>query len=122
MVVTNVAPAELPAWVLELLEKPNTKPNGLGRGSEEMSDEDIEDKYTPRQVKKMLDFIDPDELDYEEWLICLQAVHSQHPNHEGFELADRWSQRGSRYQEGEVAVRWKSFNEAGEIRIGSLIH
>lgn len=122
MIATNAAPAEISAWILESLAKPSTKNKGLGRGSEEMGDDDIEDKYTPRQIKKMLDFIDPDELDYEEWLYCLQAVHSQHPNQEGFELADRWSQRGSRYQPNEVSIRWNAFDETGEIRIGSLIH
>ena len=122
MLPTVVAPAEIPSWVLESLAKPSSEKKRLGRGSEEMSEEDIENKYTPRQIKKMLDFIDPDDLEYDEWLIVLQAVHSQYPNSIGFELADRWSQRGDRYEQGEVEVRWKSFDEAGEIRVGSLIH
>ncbi|WP_394144919.1 bifunctional DNA primase/polymerase [Vibrio atypicus] len=122
MMPTSVAPAEPPLWVLELLSQSRPKKLGIGRGSEEISSEDVEDKYTIRQLWKMLEFIDPDELEYEEWLYCLQAIHSQYPNEAGFEIADRWSQRGARYKPNEISVRWGTFDETGDIRIGSLIY
>ncbi|MGI9889070.1 DUF5906 domain-containing protein [Vibrio chagasii] len=123
MIPTTEAPAEIPLWVLEELTKPKNRGfDGGGRGNDEVDDEDVETEYSPRQIKKMLSHIDPDDLDYEDWLIVLQAVHSQHPNNEGFKLANAWSKRGARYEPNEVEVRWKSFDESGEIRIGSLIY
>ncbi|EGR1117285.1 DUF5906 domain-containing protein [Vibrio cholerae] len=122
MVATTVAPAEIPSWVLEALAKPDRSSKKQSRGSEEITDDDIENKYTPRQLWKMLDFINPDELEYDEWLMCLQAIHSQYPDAKGFELADRWSQRGSRYEPNEVSIRWGAFDDSGEVRVGTLIY
>ena len=93
-----------------------------GRGNEQMDDEDVETKYTPRQISKMLDCIQPDDMGYTEWLNVIQAVHSQHPNETGLTLADNWSRRGNRYTPGEVAIRWAAFREDGDIRVGSLIY
>ncbi|NOJ26338.1 bifunctional DNA primase/polymerase [Vibrio coralliilyticus] len=124
MVPTTDAPAEVPSWVLEdLKHKGKSKSNNTqGRGSEEVDEQDVEAKYKPSQIRRMLDYIDPDDLDYEEWLICIQAVHSQFPDEIGFKIADEWSQRGARYEAGEIHSRWTGFDETGEIRVGSLIH
>lgn len=111
---------EMPRWMTASMGVPWG--SNSQRGNEEIEEDDVETKYTPRQVWKMLEHIDPDGLEYEEWLIVLQAVHSQHPDQTGFKMADKWSQRGARYQPNEVSLRWQSFDESGEIRVGSLIH
>lgn len=110
---------EMPKWMTEEMGIPWG--GNSNRGSEEVDEEDLETKYTPRQVWKMLSHIDPNELDYDNWLYCLQAIHSQHPDEIGFRMADKWSQRGSRYKASEVSLRWKSFDDSGSIRIGTLI-
>jgi hypothetical protein len=109
----------MPKWITESMGIPWG--GNSNRGNEGVDEEDEETKYTPRQVWEMLKCIDPNDLEYDEWLICLQAVHSQHSDDVGFEMADRWSQRGDRYKANEVALRWKSFDEGGEMRVGSLI-
>ncbi|CAL9962551.1 DNA primase [Vibrio phage K296] len=111
---------ELPKWITGSMGIPwggNTS-----RGNDEVDEDDLETKYTPRQIWKMLECIEIDDLEYDEWLYCLQAIHSQHPDEIGFQMADEFSKRGARYEPNEVALRWKSFDECGEIRIGSLIH
>lgn len=111
---------EIPKWMTEGMGIPWG--GNSSRGSEEIDEDDIETKYTPRQIWKMLECIDPNEQDYDQWLYCLQAIHSQHPDDIGFAMADKWSRRGDRYKASEVSLRWKSFDEGGDIRIGTLIH
>lgn len=113
----------VPNWIVVGLNRFKGKSDSsTNRGNEEIDCEDIESKYTPRQIWKMLEHIDPDELDYEEWVNAIQAVHSQHPDEVGLEMADEWSKRGERYELGEVHRRWSTFDEDGEIRIGTLIY
>lgn len=111
---------EIPKWISDALGVPWT--GNMNRGSEEIDEDDLETRYTPRQIWRMLEYIDPDELEYDEWLAVLQAVHSQYPDDQGYELADRWSQRGARYKPDEVSIRWQSFDEHGTIRVGTLIY
>lgn len=55
-----------------------------------------------------LDHIDPNDLDYNQWLSVITACKAA-----GFswQQADAWSRRGGvRYQEGEVETRWSGLN------------
>lgn len=115
----------LPEWVGERLGTPwkaDSVAIGTGRGNEEVGESDEERKYSIEQVKNLLDHVDPNTLSYDQWLWTGQAIHSQHPTQEAFEMWDTWSQQGERYQPNECGVRWHAFNEGGRIRMGTLIH
>ena len=61
--------------------------------------------YTGKADVKALDFIDPNDLDYNQWLSVITAC-----KHAGVSIAhtDAWSRRGGvRYTEGEVETRWQ---------------
>ena len=69
---------------------------------------DARKAYTGEADVKALDFIDPNDLDYNQWLSVLTAC-----KHAGVSLAqtDAWSRRGGvRYQEGEVETRWQGLH------------
>ena len=65
---------------------------------------DAKKAYTGEADVKALDFIDPNDLDYNQWLSVITAC-----KHSGLSIAhtDAWSRRGGvRYTEGEVESRW----------------
>ena len=67
-------------------------------------DADAKIAYTGEADVKALDFIDPNDLDYNQWLSVITACKQA-----GLSLAqaDAWSRRGGvRYIEGEVETRW----------------
>ena len=64
--------------------------------------------YTGEADVKAIDFIDPNDLDYNQWLSVITACKQA-----GLSLAqaDAWSRRGGvRYQEGEVESRWQGLH------------
>lgn len=69
---------------------------------------------------KLLDYINPSELSYQEWTNVGMAL-----KHEGYEASDwdSWSAQDSeRYKRGECFTKWNSFNEtAGDIVTGGTI-
>ena len=84
------------AWIAEQTEK------------QERFEADAKKAYTGEADVKALDFIDPNDLDYNQWLSVLTAC-----KHAGVSLAqtDAWSRRGGvRYQEGEVETRWQGLH------------
>lgn len=60
-------------------------------------------------VKDLLKYINPAELDYSEWLSVGMAL-----KHEGLTAYDwdQWSQADHRYKQGECFKKWSGFNEA----------
>mgnify|MGYP000723721254 CR=1 FL=1 len=69
---------------------------------------DARKAYTGEADVKALDFIDPNDLDYNQWLSVLTACKQA-----GLSLAqaDAWSRRGGvRYIEGEVENRWQGLH------------
>ena len=60
--------------------------------------------YTGEADVKALDFIDPNDLDYNQWLSVITACKQAGLT---IEQTDQWSRRGGvRYQAGEVESRW----------------
>src|SRR5699024_9918347 len=60
---------------------------------------------------KLLDYIDPSMLDYQEWTQVGMAL-----KHEGYTASDwdMWSKRdGQRYRPGECFKKWNSFESSG---------
>lgn len=113
--------SQAPEWLADLLGVPWERTETPGRGSEEVGEDQLERTYTRRELWNMLKCIDPDELEYEEWLKIGQALHTQHPE-EGLELWDKWSQEGERYEKGECDLRWRGFKPYGPVRIGTLVY
>ena len=61
-------------------------------------------------LKELLPYIDPANLDYQEWIDVGMALH-----HEGFpcDVWDDWSRNDSRYHPGECARKWAGFGHGG---------
>lgn len=72
-----------------------------------------------QDVAAALKLINPWQVDYDEWVQVLMAIHSQF-GEAGFPLAENWAQG----YEGEVSQKWKSFhregNVAGAVTIATL--
>ena len=48
--------------------------------------------------------------DYDTWIKVGMAIHSEHPNEDGFRLWDQWSKKSDKYEGAkETAAKWKSF-------------
>lgn len=69
-------------------------------------------------LKELLDFIDPSELNYQEWVNVGMAL-----KHEGYsvEYWDTWSMADARYHEGECAKKWDTFKGTGIPVTGGTI-
>lgn len=93
-----------------------------GRGNEMLGVNDVEEIVPIAKVSEILYSINPDDLDYDEWVRVGQAIHSQHGTTQALALWDEWSQQGSRYQEGECHSRWKGFKENGPVRMATLFY
>lgn len=114
---------EVPDWILEKMGKPWTeRAKKAIRGNENMDEGDLEQTIPLDQVARMLSTIDIDDLTYDEWLRIGQAIHSQHPGHDGLETWDEWSRTGSRYEDGECRIRWDGFDQGGTVRVGTLFY
>ena len=84
------------AWITEQKEK------------QARFEADAKKAYTGEADVKALDFIDPNDLDYNQWLSVITAC-----KHAGLSIAqtDAWSRRGGvRYTEGEVESRWQGLH------------
>jgi hypothetical protein len=72
-----------------------------------------------QEVADALKHINPWQVDYDEWLSILMAIHSQFGDG-GYALAESWADG----KPGEVAQKWRSFsadgNESGRITINTL--
>ena len=68
---------------------------------------------------KILEYIPPSELDYQEWINVGMAL-----KHEGYTAADwdRWSMSDSRYHAGECEQKWQGFNGSAEpVTAGTIV-
>lgn len=113
-----------PSWLVETMgvSWKSRKPTKGGRGNENVGDNDAEQHVPLDRVKLFLGALNPDVLDYSQWVKVGQAIHSQHPGEDGLEVWDEWSKRGARYQPGECHERWPGFNSNGPVRIATLVY
>jgi hypothetical protein len=79
-------------------------------------DYDTED-LSVQDVRELLTYLDPD-MPYDEWLHVGMALHAG-KFHMG--VWDEWSRRGKKYQNGDCLRRWRGFNPAAGITMGTLI-
>lgn len=109
-----------PPWINEAMGESWRAKEGPGRGNEGIRNDDVEQQVPLAKVSALLDALDPDGLDYEQWVKVGQAIHSQHTGPDALELWDLWSQRGERYEMGECTARWKGFKSNGPVRMATL--
>ncbi len=70
-------------------------------------------------LMKALEYIDPSELDYQEWVNVGMAL-----KHEGYSVTDwdLWSRSDRRYHNGECEKKWESFNgSSSPVTAGTII-
>lgn len=114
---------DAPLWLVESMGVSwKTKAKGTGRGNEEMGEADVEQQVSLERVADLLNALDPNHLDYTQWVKVGQAIHSQHQGKDALELWDEWSKRGEKYQPGECHERWPGFNAHGSVRIATLLY
>jgi len=105
---------------LDLVKKMIT--NYLESGASERK-KSTRSNYLPpasqKEVSDALSVINPWQIDYDEWVAILMAIHSQFGDG-GYQLAESWAEG----KQGEVNQKWKSFkqsgNGAGQITIATL--
>lgn len=110
----------IPPWIMEKMGVVWKAPAGLGRGNENITDDDTEQQVPIDQIIRMLSVVNPDDLGYDEWLRVGMAIKSQYQGDDGLDIWDEWSKSGSRYKPNECKTRWHGFADYGEVRIGTL--
>lgn len=74
---------------------------------------------TQKEVNEALQLINPWQIEYDEWVSVLMAIHAEF-GEGGLALAESWGQG----KPGEVAAKWRSFdpdgNISGRVSIGTL--
>ena len=116
---TNDIPT-CPAWIIEILGDTASWGARGGRGNEQVGVDDVEQLIPHKQIEKMLTYVNPDDLDYDQWLRIGLAIKSQYPEEDGLLLWDEWSKTGTRYKQGECDIRWEGFSDFGTVRAGTL--
>ncbi len=81
---------------------------------------------TTIQLRKALSYLDPD-IRMNEWVrYGMGLFHQYDGDHEGFDLWDEWSSGGSKYNETEMAARWRSFEAnlatTNPVTAATIIH
>lgn len=105
----------------EIPEMPEWLSVSLGRPWQEKPKEAVQQQEVPvHQINRMLTVVDPDNLSYEDWVKVGMALKST-CGEDGLELWDEWSRHGSRRKNGECQIRWKTFNEEGQVGFGTLL-
>jgi len=114
---------DIPKWMMEKLGVPwKRREKGIGRGNENVHEEDLERPIEEHQIKNMLSKISPDSLDYDEWVKIGMSIKSQMNNEQGLAIWDEWSSEGKRYERGECLKRWEGFDDFGTVRGGTLFY
>ncbi len=116
----------VPQWIVNKLDRmPEAAANqsrAKDLGSENVGREDLERPIEEGQAVSMLAAINPDDLEYDDWLRLGMAVKSQLPGGEGLAIWDEWSASGNRYKVNECSSRWRGFSDFGTARGGTLFY
>ena len=79
----------------------------------------VDDKdFNIFRVRRMLDFINPSTLTYDEWLAVGMALKNIGMDYSDWE---QWSRTDDRFKDGECQYKWNSFDRDG-YDIGTLYH
>lgn len=111
----------VPSFITEAMGRWKDQPPSLGRGNEEVADEDLIPPVPLTKVAEMLSHIVPDSMSYGEWLSIGMAIHSQYPGSDGLAVWEAWSKPGKRYKSKECINRWNGFDVRRGTTIGTLV-
>ena len=117
--------SEAPEWLVEAMGvswRTQVQMGGAGRGNEGIGEADVEQVVPMERVRELLGALDPNTLDYSQWVKVGQAIHSQHQGADALDLWDEWSQLGERYKPGECHERWPGFSSHGPVRMATLMY
>lgn len=78
-------------------------------------------EWDQEEIRRMLDFIGPDDGSYDDWIAVGMALHK-----EGCPLSmwDQWSQSGPKYPRDGIALlnqKWRGFKSSGTRTIGTVV-
>lgn len=106
---------DIPVWVMEKLGASSWKKTAKREvGPEEHVPEE--------QLRRMLDYIDPNELSYDDWVKIGMGIKTQYPGKDGLDIWDAWSATGARHKENECRIRWSGFDKDGMVRVGTIFY
>lgn len=104
-----------------LAETPKEQPNTTTpiKSAQTFNEDFVDDRdFNIFRVRRMLDFIAPSSLTYDEWLAVGMALKNT-----GCDCSDweNWSRADERFKDGECESKWNGFNRDG-YDIGTLYH
>ena len=105
-------PAELDEKLNALIQiqKTNTEPEMQPRKAIEYRDFADDREFNTFRARRMLDFISPSNLTYDDWLAVGMALKNI-----GCDCSDweNWSRSDERFKDGECEYKWNGFNRDG---------
>lgn len=93
-----------------------TQSKSAGKNYFDFSDDDPDLKEF--RIRRMLDFINPSTLTYDDWLAVGMALKNIGCD---CSLWEQWSRSDERFKDGECLYKWNGFNRDG-YEIGTLFH
>ena len=111
-------PADLDQTLNSLLPAATQKTSQPARASSYIYHADDNPDLKEFRIRRMLDFISPSSLTYDEWLAVGIALFN-----EGFDCGvwEQWSRADNRFKDGECEAKWKTFHyDATGNKIGTL--
>ncbi len=109
----NLLISEPPQELISFLTCPKQSKNpikpSLFENNQSFSNADIQD---------ILSYLNPD-MSYQDWINIGMALHAG-----GYDVSlwEAWSMRGNKHTAGECQNKWYSFNGAGGVSLGTLVH
>ena len=106
---------KLNAFIPVQTPKPQTTTTSVPKSNENFIDER---DFNIFRTRRMLDFINPSTLSYDDWLAVGMALKNS-----GCDCLDweQWSRADDRFKDGECESKWNGFNRDG-YDIGTLYH
>lgn len=112
------SPADFDERLNALIQTPKTKSMSKER-TLHFNDDFVDDKeFNMFRARRMLDFIAPSSLTYEDWLAVGMALKNISCDCSDWE---QWSRSDERFKDGECERKWQGFNRDG-YDIGTLYH
>ena len=111
------APYELDEKLNALIQSQTSKKQTINETPKNFNVDFVDDRdFNFFRVRRMLDFISPSSLTYDEWLAIGMALKNI-----GCDCSDweQWSRSDERFKEGECESKWNGFNRDG-YDIGTL--
>lgn len=113
---------DAPEFILDMVIKSRIKPPSKPASSLNLSTGPqrlrLSDKWTVDDVRDHLSYINPD-CGYDEWIAVGMALQAEGVS---FEVWDRWSAGGTKYNAGEMTAHWRSFKPGGGVSYGTVVH